>query len=66
MVSTIFEYECLHAKPSCHLLCDMRRIQLRKYLYLLLYVLYFVLRTLEVDDLDGNSLPGSLIISNRQ
>jgi hypothetical protein len=41
----------------------MRRIQLRKDLYLLLNIFYFVFRTLKVNDLDSHSLLRSLVIA---
>ena len=42
---------------------DMGRVKLREYLYFLLNVLDLVLRTLEVNDLDSNSLLRSFIVS---
>lgn len=42
---------------------DMGRIQLRQDLNLLLNVLYFILCTLQVNDLDGNGLLRALIVA---
>ena len=45
---------------------DMRGIELGQNLDLLLNIFYFVFRTLEVNDLDCNSLLRALIISNHR
>ena len=46
-----------------HVLGDMRRVQLGEDLYFLLDILNLIFRTLQIDDLNGDSPLGSLVVT---